>query len=361
MGDAQLSAETTISNFDMSAFYSKFLRDIRDSQEFLDSKGQLPDCVPFYGHGGLPADPAWSAAYPFITNWVSEYYADDRVVATHYDGVKAFMDSQTAQLDGQGVLSFARYGDWCSVADGASTGVSWNRADISHWHYSRGLDITADFARKLGNAGDQAKYEALAATARAKYLSVFYDAATHVFSDRKDDYPISQMLALDLYGLVPDADRDAVFADLVLLINNGTHSRWPPRPAAAAAAEKAAAPRTSAAAGNPELQRDHVALFRKRGRRARIGVVGRCRLLLLLLLLLASGAGDVIEEELVRGARARSSWRSFVKGAAARGGERIARRRRMGLLSLHALCLATSTLRAPRIILPPGHSRVSLA
>ena len=230
MGDAQLSAETTISNFDMSAFYTKFLRDIRDSQEFLDSKGQLPDCVPFYGHGGLPADPAWSAAYPFITNWVSEYYADDRVVATHYDGVKAFMDSQTAQLDGQGVLSFARYGDWCSVADGASTGVSWNRADISHWHYTRGLDITADFARKLGNAGDQAKYEALAATARAKYLSVFYDAATHVFSDRKDDYPISQMLALDLYGLVPDADRDAVFADLVLLINNGTHSGFPNAP-----------------------------------------------------------------------------------------------------------------------------------
>jgi len=39
---------------------------------------------------------------------VSEYYADDRVVATHYDGIKAFMDSQTAQLDPDGVLSFAR-------------------------------------------------------------------------------------------------------------------------------------------------------------------------------------------------------------------------------------------------------------
>ena len=111
LGDAQLSCETTISNFDMSAFYTKWLRDIRDSQAFLGSKGEVPDCVPFYGHGGLPADPAWSAAFPFITNWVSEYYADDRVVAANYDGVKAFMDSQTAQLDSKGVLSFARYGE----------------------------------------------------------------------------------------------------------------------------------------------------------------------------------------------------------------------------------------------------------
>ena len=230
LGDAQLSAETTISNFDMAGFYTKWLRDIRDSQEFLNSKGQIPDCVPFYGHGGLPADPAWSAAFPFITNWVSEYYADDRVVAANYDGVKAFMDSQTAQLDPNGVLSFSRYGDWCSVADGAATGVSWNRADISHWHYTRGLDLTAGFAAKLGNAADEAKYSALAATARAKYLSQFYDAVTHTFSDRKDDYPISQMLALDLFGLVPDADRDAVFADLVTLINNGTHSGFPNAP-----------------------------------------------------------------------------------------------------------------------------------
>ena len=34
LGDAQLSAETTIANFDMGAFYTKFLRDIRDSQLF---------------------------------------------------------------------------------------------------------------------------------------------------------------------------------------------------------------------------------------------------------------------------------------------------------------------------------------
>ncbi len=34
-GDAQLSAKTTIFNFDMGAAYTKFLQDIQDSQMFL--------------------------------------------------------------------------------------------------------------------------------------------------------------------------------------------------------------------------------------------------------------------------------------------------------------------------------------
>lgn len=227
LGDAQLSTEVTISNFDMGAFYTKFLRDIRDSQVFLGNEGQVPDCVPFYNHGGLPADPAWSAAYPFITNWVSEYYADDRIVATHYEGIKAFMDSQVKQLDPDGVLSFARYGDWCSVADGANTGVSWNKPDISHWHYLRGLDILTDFATRLGNTSDAAKYGALATSARTAYVTQFYKNSTHIFNE---NYPINQMLALDAYGVVPDADRDNVFNQLVTLINNGTHSGFPNAP-----------------------------------------------------------------------------------------------------------------------------------
>ena len=34
-----------------------------------DSKGSLPDTVPFARYGGRPADPSWSAAFP-QTLWV---------------------------------------------------------------------------------------------------------------------------------------------------------------------------------------------------------------------------------------------------------------------------------------------------
>ncbi len=43
MGDAQGTAEEAIYNFDMAAFYTNFLRDIRDVQ---DDKGTITDTVP---------------------------------------------------------------------------------------------------------------------------------------------------------------------------------------------------------------------------------------------------------------------------------------------------------------------------
>jgi alpha-L-rhamnosidase len=78
LGDAQLSAEFTIHNFDMAASYTKFLRDINDTQLFVATEnkgdGAVPDCVPWYHHGGLPSDPAWGVAYTLLTYWMYHYY-----------------------------------------------------------------------------------------------------------------------------------------------------------------------------------------------------------------------------------------------------------------------------------------------
>jgi alpha-L-rhamnosidase len=80
----------------MAAFYTKWLRDLADAQQYYNatrgSGGEIPDCVPYYDHGSLPGDPAWAAAYPLITNWVSSYYSDTRLIQRHYAGIKAFVD-----------------------------------------------------------------------------------------------------------------------------------------------------------------------------------------------------------------------------------------------------------------------------
>jgi alpha-L-rhamnosidase len=60
LGDAQLAAETMIYNFDMGALYTSFVQTITDTQN--QTTGALSDCVPFYGHGNMPADPAWGTA-----------------------------------------------------------------------------------------------------------------------------------------------------------------------------------------------------------------------------------------------------------------------------------------------------------
>ncbi|MCK7480620.1 MAG: hypothetical protein M0C28_27880 [Candidatus Moduliflexus flocculans] len=57
LGDAHLAAEEAVYNFDMAAFYVKFLDDIRLAQK---EDGSLPDVVPPYLPRFYPADPAWS-------------------------------------------------------------------------------------------------------------------------------------------------------------------------------------------------------------------------------------------------------------------------------------------------------------
>ena len=88
MGDAQGTAEEAIMNFDMAAFYTNFLRDIRDVQ---DEKGQITDTVPHIW-GSRPADPAWGTAYPLIAWYMYRYYGDTRILAEHYDGLKAYVE-----------------------------------------------------------------------------------------------------------------------------------------------------------------------------------------------------------------------------------------------------------------------------
>ncbi len=65
MGDAHLSAETAILNFDMAAFYTNFLRDIQDAQ---GSQGEVPNIVPYITrfNPNRVGDPAWGVAYPLI-------------------------------------------------------------------------------------------------------------------------------------------------------------------------------------------------------------------------------------------------------------------------------------------------------
>ncbi|MCK7532132.1 MAG: glycoside hydrolase family 78 protein [Marinilabiliales bacterium] len=88
MGDAQGTAEEAIMNFDMAAFYTNFVRDIRDVQ---DEKGRITDTVPHIW-GSRPADPAWGTAYPLICWYMYQYYGDTRVLEEHYDGLKKYVE-----------------------------------------------------------------------------------------------------------------------------------------------------------------------------------------------------------------------------------------------------------------------------
>eukprot|EP01116_Phalansterium_solitarium_P007853 TRINITY_DN2084_c1_g1_i2.p1 TRINITY_DN2084_c1_g1~~TRINITY_DN2084_c1_g1_i2.p1 ORF type:complete len:1037 (-),score=234.67 TRINITY_DN2084_c1_g1_i2:145-3255(-) len=212
LGDAQLSAETTLHNFDMGAAYTKFIRDIRDSQLWDSKDGQVPDCVPFYGHGGIPADPAWGCAYTLIWNWMYQYYGDTRILAQYYDGVKAYIDNLTSMTNQTNhVLEFSRYGDWCSVAQGFGSNCDQPRPLFSSFYYLMQVEIFAQVAAVLNNTADAATYSQLASQIRSNWNPAFYNPSSHTYDQ---GYQVSQSLSLFLD--TPDqADNAAVFNELL--------------------------------------------------------------------------------------------------------------------------------------------------
>lgn len=115
-----------------------------------------------------------------MASWFSRYYNDDRVITQHYPGIKAFMESQIRQLDPSGILSFARYGDWDTIADGASTPPPFKRPDISTFYFIQGLRVASDFASQLGLNDDAERYTSLADATTQTYNTLWYNATNSV-------------------------------------------------------------------------------------------------------------------------------------------------------------------------------------
>ena len=207
MGDAQGTAEEAMMNFDMAAFYTNFVRDIRDVQ---DDKGKLRDTVPFVW-GGDPADPAWATAYPLLCWYMYQYYGDTRVLEENYDGLRKYVEFLRSRAE-NGLVKFSSYGDWVAVEKCPG-------AIVSSFYYYYDVKIQADVARLLGKAQDAALYDKLAGEIRTAFNREYYNPKT---GDYADGTQTANTLPLFL-DIATDKERGAwgrLFDDIVYKHNS---------------------------------------------------------------------------------------------------------------------------------------------
>jgi len=171
MGDAQGTAEEAIMNFDMAAFYTNFVRDIRDVQ---DEKGRITDTVP-HVWGSRPADPAWGTAYPLICWYMYQYYGDTRILEEQYDGLKKYVEFLRSTAE-NGVLKWSHYGDWVAIEKCPGT-------IVSTFYYYYDVKVLAEAARVIGKTADASLYDKLAAEIRTAFNREFYDPKTGDYAD----------------------------------------------------------------------------------------------------------------------------------------------------------------------------------
>jgi alpha-L-rhamnosidase len=209
MGDAQVTAEEAMLNFDMAAFYTNFIRDMRDVQ---GPDGTVTDTVP-HRYGSRPADPAWGTAYPLITWYMYQQYGDRRILEENYDGLKKYVEFLRSRAP-DNVLRYSYYGDWVSI-------VKTPGALVSDFYYCWDVQILAKIAQLLGKSADAQAYTQLATEIQKAFNREFYDPKTGNYANGTQT---ANTLPLFL-EIVSKEARDAVAGNLTndIVYTHDTH------------------------------------------------------------------------------------------------------------------------------------------
>ena len=138
LADSFVSSEQALLQWDMQAFYSKFLMDIAHSQDYgcqqnqhgcdiyrqhndpahpQDLEGSLSDVVPYDGIGQFPGTLVWQATYVILVHNHWRHYGDASIVNQHYPNLVKLMEhfQRTFVNATTGLADLEGHGDWVCV------------------------------------------------------------------------------------------------------------------------------------------------------------------------------------------------------------------------------------------------------
>jgi alpha-L-rhamnosidase len=157
-------------NFDMAAFYTKFLRDIRLSQR---KDGSLPDAVPPYIQRFYPADPAWGSAYITIAWHMYMMEGDLRLLKEHFSSMKRYVGFLRKNAEQHILRRLGKYGDWCPP--GSILPKQTPVELTSTWYYYHDVYLLSRIAAAIGAAGDKKYYTRLAGKIKEAFTRQFLE------------------------------------------------------------------------------------------------------------------------------------------------------------------------------------------
>jgi alpha-L-rhamnosidase len=224
LGNPGFAAEDIIYNYDTASFWTKWLNDIKDSQQ---ASGDVPFVSPIHWRHPVPSRlgpqgstfnvydplPSWQSTYPLIAWYVYQYYGDERVLKDHYYGLKRLVDFLSTKADGY-ILSFG-LGDYMepqtesrySSETPKHTPVSL--PETAYYYYDAW--ILSQVAGIVGKADDAKCYSGLARNIKAAFNKMFFNEATNQYATGSQTSN-----ALPLYlGMVPQEREKAVAKNLV--------------------------------------------------------------------------------------------------------------------------------------------------
>ena len=205
--------------FDNVTLYSKWLQDIEESQT---PEGNLSDvCPPFWPLYGRNV--TWPSAFTIVPESIYKQYGDDRPIRRHYDAMARWMKFLEADIH-DGIIEVDNYGDWCvpperkELIHSQDPARKTDKGILATSYYIHNLNLLTRYARMLKKWEDAKYFAKKAALMSDAFNKKYYDASTG-----KYDNGTQTSCVLPLYfGLVPEGEREKVFASLMNNIENVT-------------------------------------------------------------------------------------------------------------------------------------------
>lgn len=178
-GDGQATAETVMLNYDAAAFYMKWMRDMRDSQNA--ATGYVPNGAPW--EPGCGGGVAWGAAMNIIPWQHYVQYGDRQTLSDNYPAMKAQLRHMMSWLTPEGIMFqqkrnhgsdescyWLNLGDWCPPGE-------LPRDQLVHTFYCwLCADYTSRAAAVLGYDEEARLFRIMAEEIYSAFHCVFYDA-----------------------------------------------------------------------------------------------------------------------------------------------------------------------------------------
>lgn len=211
-GDAMVSMEEAIFNFDLPQFYRQWLRGIRFNQAAATGDISIISPRPYTTE---EPDPTWSSAYIVMSWQYYLHYGDRAFLAEHFDSMKRYVDYLGTQATNH-ILPKYWIGDWGTIVKDWKEGEPVSIATAFYFYDAL---LVAKAAAVLGKTGEARSYTKLAADIRKAYNRTFYDPVKRQYDQGS---LFSNAFPLFL-GLPPQAERDVLLRHILerLQSNNG--------------------------------------------------------------------------------------------------------------------------------------------
>lgn len=214
---AHLMGPSILYHYDARGLYRKICRDTTESQ--LEN-GLVPDIAPEYTRfsGGFFESAEWGSACVQLPWLLYRWYGDTEILVRQFDTMKKYTQYLASTRNDAGLVK-GGLGDWYDWTPEKGHAGLAQLTPLELTATAMLFDnarIVAETARKLGNDRDAESFAALSEHVREDFMRAYYDSALHSVSTGSQ-----AALSVGLhFRLVPEADRQAVLANLVRAVES---------------------------------------------------------------------------------------------------------------------------------------------